>query len=303
MTSKDIEKIYDDLERYLIRNIKKNLTKDLKSFHLNEEKLLGFNWEAWQSVKLRELKRYRRQNKSIINKMLDNIDKKIAKVLRKEMQQGKLDAFKNFKEALLHGFKSSVKVKDSFFRLNDRKIDALIKSINNDFKKANKAVLRQSNDVYRQIIAEASFYNQTGVMTEKQAIRKAVGDFEKRGINCIEYSNGSRHKISDYTKMAIRTASTRAYLQGEGEFRKKIGSTLVLMSKHNTACKLCQPFEGKVLIDDVYSGGTKEDGRYPLLSDAMKQGLYHPNCRHGHGTYYPELGKKTSNEIIEKVEE
>ena len=34
----DIEKIYDDLEAYLISNIKRNLTKDMKSFHLKEEK-------------------------------------------------------------------------------------------------------------------------------------------------------------------------------------------------------------------------------------------------------------------------
>lgn len=303
MTEKDIEKIYDDLEKYLIRNIKRNLTNDLKSFHLNEEKELGFKWEAWQSAKLRELKRYRRQNKTIINKRLKNISAKIAAVLRYEQLQGKLDAFKNFKAALTHGYKSSIKVKDSFFKINDRKVNTLIKSVNNDFEQANKAVLRRSNDVYRQIIAEASMYNQTGVMTEKEAIKKAITDFESRGIDCIVYSNGAKHKISNYAKMAIRTASTRAHLQGEGQLRQKLKQPLILMSKHNTACKLCQPYEAKILIDDVYSGGTKEDGNYPLLSEAMKQGLYHPNCRHGHGTYYPELGKKVSNEIIEEVEE
>lgn len=302
MTEKDIEKIYDDLEKYLIRNIKRNLTSDLDSFHLNEEKQLGFKWEAWQSAKLRELKRYRRQNKSIIRKMLKNIDSKIAEVLRNESKQGKLYAFRNFKAALTHGFKSSVKVKDSFFKINHRKVDTLIKSVNNDFEEANRAVLRRSNDVYRQIIAEASMYNQTGVMTERQAIKKAIDEFSIRGIDCIIYSNGARHTISNYSKMAIRTASTRAHLQGEGLLRQKIGQHLILMSKHNTACKLCQPFEGKVLIDDVYSGGSKKDGKYPLLSEAMKQGLYHPNCKHGHGTYYPELGKNVSNEIIEELE-
>lgn len=303
MNHYDIEKIYDELETYLIKNIKKNLTSDLTSFHLKEEKAYGFDWEAWQTAKLKELKRYRRQNKTIVNKRLANIDSQIAEVLQRENRQGKLDAFKNFRAALTHGYKSSVAVKDSFFKLNDKKVNKLINAVKNDFKTANRAVLRKSNDVYRQIIFEASMYNQTGVMTEQQAIKKAISDFEKRGINCIEYSNGSRHKISDYSKMAIRTASTRAYLHGEGEFRKEIGETLVLMSKHNTACKLCQPWEGKVLIDDVYSGGTKKDGRYHLLSEAMKQGLYHPNCRHGHGTYYKELGKKTSNKIIEELEE
>lgn len=299
----DIEKIYDDMEQYLIDNIKRNLTSDLNSFHLKEEKEYGFDWEAWQSTKLRELKRYRNQNKNILKKRLNNIDKDVRDVLREEYLQGKKDAHKGYKLALKKGFKSSTKVKDSFFKINDRKLDALIKSVNNDFKKANQAVLRMSNDTYRQIIFEASMYNNTGVMTSEAAIRKAIGNFEKRGINSITYSNGSRHRISEYTRMAIRTASTRAYLQGEGEFRKKIGETLVIMSKHGTACELCQPFEGKVLIDDVYSGGSKKDGNYMLLSTAMKQGLYHPNCRHGHGTYYKELGKKESQNISKEIED
>lgn len=299
----DIEKIYSDMEKYLIANIKRNLIDDLNSFHKKEEEEYGFEWEAWQTAKLRDMQKFRKQNKDIINGRTKNINKKIAAVLFNEAKQGRLNAFKGYKEALVHGYKSSVAVKDSFFKMNSRKVRALIKSTTNDFKVANHATLRRSNDVYRQIIAEASMYNQSGVMTSRQAIRKAIQDFEKRGINSIEYSNGAKHKISEYTSMAIKTASTRATLTGEGELRKKIGSTLILMSKHNTACKLCQPWEGKVLIDDVYSGGSKEDGKYPLLSEAMKQGLYHPNCRHGHGTYFPELSKNTNHEIIEKVEE
>lgn len=47
--------------------------------------------------------------------------------------------------------------------------------------------------------------------------------------------------------------------------------------------------KNKVLIDDVYSGGKQADGDYMLLSEAMRLGLFHPRCRHGLGTYYPEL--------------
>ena len=303
INSYDIEKIYSDMEKYLVANIKRNLTDDLNSFHKKEEKEYGFEWEAWQTAKLRDMQKFRKQNKDIINGRTKNIGKKIARVLSYEARQGKLNAFKGYKEALVHGYKSSVAVKDSFFKTNGRKVRNLIKSTTNDFKVANHATLRRSNDVYRQIIAEASMYNQTGVMTSKQAIKKAIQDFENRGINSIEYSNGAKHKISEYASMAIKTASTRSMLAGEGELRKKVGSSLILMSKHNTACKLCQPWENKVLIDDVYSGGSKEDGNYPLLSQAMKEGLYHPNCKHGHGTYFPELSKDINHEIIEKVED
>lgn len=97
--------------------------------------------------------------------------------------------------------------------------------------------------------------------------------------------------------MAVRIANQRAYMVGEGEFRKAIGETLVIISRHSTSCPLCKPFENKVLIDDVYSGGTQTDGDYMLLSEAMAQGLYHPRCRHGLGTYYPELEEINGYEI------
>lgn len=303
VTEYDIEKIYSDMEKYLIKNIIRNLTSDLHSFHLKEEEELGFKWEAWQTAKLRDLQKFRRQNKDIVNSRTKGINKKIAALLNKEAMQGKKTAYKEYKEALTYGYNSSVQVKDSFFKMSSRKVRKLIGSVTNDFQKVNQATFRRSNDIYRQIIVEASMYKNTGVMTSKQAINKAIEDFKSRGINSIVYSNGSKHKISDYASMAIRTASTRAQLMGEGELRKKMGVSTIQMSKHSTSCKLCQPWEGKVLIDDVYSGGSKKNGNYPLLSDAMKQGLYHPNCRHGHGTYFPELSKKNNEEIIEKVEQ
>lgn len=116
-----------------------------------------------------------------------------------------------------------------------------------------------------------------------------VKDFLSRGLNCIEYKDGRRVNIADYTSMAIRTVNQRAYMAGEGEVRKQLGETLVIISHHATSCPLCQPFENKVLIDDVYSGGKADDGDYMLLSQAMAEGLFHPRCRHGLGTYYPEL--------------
>jgi hypothetical protein len=55
------------------------------------------------------------------------------------------------------------------------------------------------------------------------------------------------------------------------------------------ACPLCLPFVGKVMIDDVWSGGKATDGPYMLLSSAMQDGLYHPNCKDSHSTYFSIL--------------
>lgn len=274
MNDYDIGKIYREMELHLIRSMRKNLGR-----HLTDEIAEGMEWKMWQSEKLKELKRYQRQNKDIINAYTSGLDKDIADILKEEFKQGHKSEINKYNKLF------DKKVSDSFFKLNDRKANALIKVVNEDLNKANTAALRMMNDTYRQTIHKAATFASNGVMTQKQAVDMATRDFLSRGLNVIEYADGKRVNIASYSQMAVRTASQRAMLMGEGEFRKSIGETLVIISKHGTACKLCQPHESQVYIDDVYSGG-KPDGKHKLLSEAMDQGLFHPNCRHGVSTYY-----------------
>lgn len=281
---KEIAEIYKDMELKMIESMKRNL-----GLHLAEETEAGIDYPQWQAIKIRELRKYQRHNKMLLKNSTRGMAKDIKDHIRDEMKQGSLHEMKRFKEAKGAGYKSAVAMKDGFFKINTRKVDALINSVQSDFSRADKAVLRMMNDTYRSTIFKYGMYVTNGVYTEKQAYDAAVKDFLSRGINCIEYKDGRRVNIADYTSMAIRTVNQRAYMAGEGEFRKYLGETLVIISHHATSCKLCQPFENKVLIDDVYSGGTPDDGDYMLLSQAMAEGLFHPRCRHGLGTYYPEL--------------
>lgn len=102
--------------------------------------------------------------------------------------------------------------------------------------------------------------------------------------------------------MAIKTASKRAYLTWEGEQRKKWGITTVIMNKRGNACPKCLPFVGKVLIDDVWSGGKASDGPYQLMSKAMEAGLYHPNCKDSHTTYFGGLDDEEVSPVYTKKE-
>lgn len=281
---KEIAEIYKDMELKMIESMKRNLGS-----HLAEEDEAGIDYPQWQAIKIRELRKYQRHNKMLLKNSTRGMAKNIKDHIRDEMKQGSLHEMKRFKEAKGAGYKSAVAMKDGFFKINTRKVDALINSVQSDFSRADKAVLRMMNDTYRSTIFKYGMYVTNGVYTEKQAYDAAVKDFLSRGINCIEYKDGRRVNIADYTSMAIRTVNQRAYMAGEGEFRKELGETLVIISSHATSCKLCKPFENKVLIDDVYSGGTPDDGDYMLLSQAMAEGLFHPRCRHGLGTYYPEL--------------
>ena len=304
-TEYDIEKAFRAIEDELIASMIRNL-----DHHRAEETKEGFNWTQWQVEQIKALERYKAENKKKFKKSFSNINDSIEAMIFAARQVGGTEQEQKILRALKKGLKAS-KVSQgtegAFFKLNTRKLNALIKATKSDFNRAEKAMLRMSEDKYRQIIFNAQVYANTGAGTYEKAVDMATKDFLKAGINCIEYANGARHTMKDYAKMAIQTANKRAYLTGEGEMRQSWGISTVIMNKRANACPKCLPFVGKVLIDDVWSGGKASDGHYPLMSFAIAAGLYHPNCKDVHTTYFPELDEepdsKFTKEELEKVKE
>ena len=278
--------------------------------HRAEEIEEGYNWTQWQVEQLKALEKYKAQNKKMFSSKFSDINDSIDAMIFAARQEGGTEQEQKILRALKKGLKAS-KVSQgaegAFFRLNTRKLNALIKATKSDFSRAEKAMLRMSEDKYRQIIFNAQVYANTGAGTYEKAVDMATRDFLKAGINCIEYANGARHTVKDYARMAIQTASKRAYLTGEGEMRQSWGISTVIMNKRANACPKCLPFVGKILIDDVWSGGKASDGPYPLMSSAIAAGLYHPNCKDVHTTYFPELDEepdsKFTKEELEQVKE
>lgn len=304
-TDYDIEKAFKAIEDELIASMMRNLAS-----HRAEETDMGFNWSQWQVEQLKALEKYKAQNKKKFTKSFSNINDSIDAMIFAARQEGGTEQEQKILRALkksLKASKVSQGAEGAFFKLNTRKLEALIKATKNDFGTAEKAMLRMSEDKYRQIIFNAQVYANTGAGTYEKAVDMATRDFLKAGINCIEYANGARHTVKDYARMAIQTASKRAYLTGEGEMRQSWGISTVIMNKRANACPKCLPFVGKILIDDVWSGGKASDGPYPLMSSAIAAGLYHPNCKDVHTTYFPELDEepdsKFTKEELEQVKE
>lgn len=289
--------IEDRLISSMIRNFKR---------HRAEETELGINWTQWQTEQLNALEEYARYNRQKYGKQFKSLNKRIAELLKTTYADAETAQEREILEAITKGFTPAKTlnqgVSGTFFKTNEHKLDALIKATTNDFEKAEYATLRLCNDEYRKIIFNAQVAANTGALTYEQAVDMAAKDFEKSGINSITYSNGARHDIADYSRMAIRTANKRAALMGAGSMRDKWGEHLVTVNKRHNACPKCAQYVGKIFIDDVYSGGTKDDGDYPLLSEAIEGGLFHPNCKDGTSTYYPrlsELEEVYPNELTE----
>lgn len=282
--SKAFEKIENELISSMIRNFKN---------HRVEEDKNNFCWIQWQAEQLKSLEEYRKHNAKKFGKRFKTINGKVEEMIRTAKADGNASQEAEILEAVKDGFKAPKKPSAhstaEFFKVNDRKLDALIKSTTDDLKRAETAVLRMSNDKYRKAIFNAQVAMNTGAVTYEKAVDMACKDMLNAGLNCVEYKNGARHTLSDYADMAVKTANKRAYLRGEGEKRAEWGVSLVVVNSRQGGCPDCAKYIGKVFIDDVYSNGKKSDGNYPLLSTAIKNGLFHPRCKDSTSTYYPEL--------------
>lgn len=295
MDEYSLARAFKRIEQELIFSMIRNFEK-----HKAEELDEGFNWDQWQVVQLRELEKYRRKNLEKFDEDFGEINDQIAELFRMALEDGQTEEEAKILEQILKGvFLGSDneygEMPTSFFGINDRKLESLIQATTDDMEKAEQAILRRANDLYRRTIYDAQIYAANGG-TYEQAIDMATKDFCKKGITSIVYKNGSRHNISEYAEMAIRTGNKRAYLMGEGNMHAKYGVHTIYVKKRPQACPLCLRWTGRVLIDDVYGGGTAEESKrkgIPLLSTAMDLGFLHPNCKDVYSLFIPGVDDET----------
>lgn len=301
MTEKELAALFEEIELRLIASLKRNLPA-----HKAWESELGFDWSAWQAEKIKALERFRKENEAIMREYRNTIQTETRKLLEEQYREGEEREADILSE---NGISGGV-ADDSFFEIFDEKIESLIEEVQGKETTVEKAALRMMEDVYRQTIVRADTALQTGSVTLQQAIKLAVEDFARQGINCIEYRDGRRVNIADYAYMALKTSNTRANLLGGAKQRAALGIDTVRVSSYGGCSETCLPWQGGIYIDDVYGvwdgevygnkGKSKSGKWYLLLSVAIEAGLFHPNCRHTL-TSYTENSKPSPQMDGEKI--
>ena len=306
----DIAGAFEDIEMALIKSMRNNMQR-----HIKEEYDEGINWTQWQAEMLHGLSQYKAENQDVLKGYMGRINAELDAAIRDAYATGESEQEIELLKAIKRGYQApkdgtKVDMQGRFFRNNQKKLNALIKATTDDMKKAETALLRMSDDVYRKTLFKAQMFYNTGAGSMWQCVDMATKDFLAAGLNCVQYKNGARVNIASYAEMALRTANKRANLMGQANFREKYGVHTVKVNARGIACPMCLQWLDKVYIDDVYGGGTAEESKktgYPLLSTAVAGGLYHPNCKDSCSAYYEgvsrepqELTKEQEDEIARK---
>lgn len=258
----DITEAFRRIELELISSMKRNWQR-----HNEEENKYGFTWSRWQAEQLKSLEEFKKKNPRLFS-----------------------SEFKAINEQFLNSILGQKET--NFFGVHSRKVQALVKATTGDLVKAEHAMLRKANDEYRKVIYNAQTYLASGAETLDKAIDMASNDFLTRGINCVVYKGGRHVNMATYSEMSLRTTNKRISMYADGAKRQELGVHTVKVSRYGMCSKTCQPWQGRVYVDDVYSGGTPEEAdelNLPLLSTAISGGLFHPNCKHHLSTYYPGM--------------
>lgn len=322
LSFRDIAKIFEEIELRLIASLKRNLSR-----HKAEEEKEGFEWSAWQAEKLNNIDNFRKENAQIADEYVDVIDDETRQLMTDQFHEGEHTA----EQSVIDVSESGVNVPDvpaqpqppeaptaipddHFFGVNKPKMDKLMEDVTTLEKTALTAAVRNMDDVYRTTLNKVQLMMGTGSITLNEAIDLATRDFLDKGINCIVYADGRRVNIADYVRMALRTTSTRATLQGAAKRFAELGYDTVLISQYGGCSETCEPWQGKVYIDDVFTVWNGErsgdfgksnycDKWFMLLSVAIRGGLFHPNCRHTMGQYIEGLTKIPQPIPAEKIRE
>ena len=263
---KDIMAIYADAEDKMLKAVAKRVAKGIKT-------------EGWNEQKLQETQKLNKELAKLIGNVQKLSNSKVSKGIIEAYKQGKLKVGdKGIHETILDELEIPMNLKMQ------------VLAANNLLNNASFQVLRNANDAYQQIMANATTGLLAGTDTRIQATQKMLNEFASKGITTFVDKAGRNWSLASYAEMCTRTVTSHAALQGHIDRQLEVGEDLVKVSSIGTTCPICMRWQGVVLS---ISGNSP---KYHSVDEAKAAGLFHPNCKHTLGMYIPELDDGTEHE-------
>lgn len=241
----------------------------------------GIDAPLWATIKLSEVQRLRRETEAIIARLQAESGQAIAEAVQTAYLNGSNAALADLKAVMPAG-----EIVGTFGVTNQQAVARIVAEATLNVQSTHLAILRQTQDVYRRAVAEASSQAVVGVLTRREAAQRVLNQFADRGITGFVDRAGRNWALDSYAEMATRTALGRAAVQGHVDRFLANGKDLVIVSAHGGSCPICAVWEGRVLS---ISGAT---AGYPTLGEAHAAGFQHANCRHTVGLFVPGLTRK-----------
>lgn len=271
--------LYLDAEQALLQRIARSLARDLDA-------------PAWAERQLLLIQAHRAQAARVLTQVERSATAAVGDAVRTAWNRGTAAALADLRELDPAGPLTLDQVLPGA-----RAVDRLVAETVAQVTATHPRILRATEDVYRQVVADVASRTLLGAETRRNTAQEALNRFAKRGITGFVDRAGRGWDLASYAEMAVRTATAHAAVDAHSERLTSSGVDLVVVSNAPQECAKCRPWEGKVLslsggvVGAIEREHATVDGR-PVrvhvagtLRQARADGLYHPGCRHSHSAY------------------
>jgi hypothetical protein len=175
-------------------------------------------------------------------------------------------------------------------------VAALLKDVSDGIDSVTPSILRQVDDVFREVVAEVTASSLTRGEPRRAAAQRALTRLAGRGLKGVPTSRGTI-TLDSYVSMAVRTAAARSALAGQLDTMGRMNLDLVMIQPGPQSCDICDGWARRILsrtggtgllrVEDVTTGEVVEVMVDATLDQARSAGWGHPNCRCNLGAYLP----------------
>ena len=203
-------------------------------------------------------------------------------IVRDAYQQGSDRALAQIRRLNVH----APEIPGAFAGVQREAVEALQASLLDRLDSSRQTLGRQVEDIYAREQRRAAVRSLLGAngssrtaaqdlsrrLLENKAIAKSV---EESGVGFVDRA-GKRWQLDTYSKMATRTVTREAAVQGAIARMATHGISLARVSAHASACKICLPWEGRLISLD----GSVSEYQGEAVYDDSRLPPFHPNCAH-----------------------
>lgn len=251
-------------------------------------KLLGLErgWgRRWLTRMLMRLPNFRQATRRIVDDTADQAPGLVATAINRAWRDGTRAARADTGSHTEH--------------FDDDAVQDIINRVLDGLDTAHRGVLADTENIYRRVVDEvARDPNIAGDNELATLLREALQRNARFGFVATTDQRGRRRELVAYAEQQIRAGVTAAEVDGFCAQALADGSDLFIVSDVPGACRLCAPFEGRVIsitgttvgaiTRDTHTGRPVPVNVMCSLAEARARGLFHYGCRHTIKVWTPE---------------
>lgn len=274
--------VYSDIELDLIKNILEridNYTSVRGSLEWYVDKLAELG--ALDKDNLKIIKSNKNKLKEVITELLNNTGRNVDN----------LELFQEYySKGLIEVNPLEIYNSSSINNL----INNAIKDSENILDLINTKALEGAKETYKEILNKAYIETASGIYTYDEAIRRALKDYEDKGIRTIHYESGRTLSIEAVVRRDVVTRMNKLVGDIELQRAKELDTNLVYVDQHLGARVRTEymkhdyeahaEWQGKVYMIDGSSN--KYDNLYEKTGYGEMLGLKGINCYHNMRPYF-----------------